>query len=253
MECGSDWSFAGGMKGNPELFSRYDVLERIGEGTFGEVYKGRRKVDGLIVAMKETRDPQCSSRELEALMVLAHPNVVKLIEYFLQGPNLVLVLEYLPTDLAQVIQESERPLRESEIKGWMLQILAGVAACHRASILHRDLKPSNMLVGADGSLKVADFGQARTVYEEDESNWPSDPCMVGAFDWTAGGCIQAQPNSNLVLIASLQVIPDSNLNSVFQTSVWTRESRHKYKFVKERALWIAACALIFVCSNPCFN
>ncbi len=231
MESYSDWSFAGGMKGNPELFSRYDVLERIGEGTFGEVYKGRRKVDGLIVAMKETRDPQCSSRELEALMVLAHPNVVKLIEYFVQGPNLVLVLEYLPTDLAQVIQESERPLRESEIKGWMLQILAGVAACHRASILHRDLKPSNMLVGADGSLKVADFGQARTVYEEG-SNWPSDPCMVGAFDCTAGGCIQAQPNSNLVLIASLQVIPDSNLNSVFQTSVWTRESRQKYKFVK---------------------
>jgi serine/threonine protein kinase len=173
MGSGGDWSFAGGRKGNPELFSRYEVLERIGEGTFGEVYKGRRKADGLIVALKETRDPQCSSREVEALMALAHPNVVQLIEYFMQGPNLVLVLEYLPTDLAQVIQDSsEKPLREAEIKNWMLQILAGVAACHRASILHRDLKPSNLLVAADGSLKIADFGQARRTVSEDGTNWP---------------------------------------------------------------------------------
>jgi serine/threonine protein kinase len=110
---------------------------------------------------------------VEALMALAHPNVVQLIEYFMQGPNLVLVLEYLPTDLAQVIQESsEKPLREAEIKSWMLQILAGVAACHRVSILHRDLKPSNLLVAADGSLKIADFGQARRIVSEDGTNWP---------------------------------------------------------------------------------
>ena len=52
-----DWSFAGGVKANPELYSRYEVLERLGEGTYGEVLKGKRKLDGLIVALKETRDP----------------------------------------------------------------------------------------------------------------------------------------------------------------------------------------------------
>ncbi len=62
-------------------------------------------------------DPQCSNREMEALMALAHPNVVQLIKYFMQGPNLVFMLEYLLTTLAQVIQElSEKPLWEAEIK-----------------------------------------------------------------------------------------------------------------------------------------
>lgn len=158
-----DWSFAGGVKANPELYARYEVLERLGEGTYGEVYKGQRKSDGLVVALKETRDPQCAAREVEALLALNHPNVVKLIEYFVQGPNLILVLEFLPSDLYRELDGRDGRISEPEIKGWMLQILRGVAACHRASILHRDLKPSNLLVGADGSVKVADFGQARVV------------------------------------------------------------------------------------------
>ncbi|XP_024361360.1 cyclin-dependent kinase F-1 [Physcomitrium patens] len=174
-----DWSFAGGVKANPELYARYEVLERLGEGTYGEVYKGQRKSDGLVVALKETRDPQCAAREVEALLALNHPNVVKLIEYFVQGPNLILVLEFLPSDLYRELDGRDGRISEPEIKGWMLQILRGVAACHRASILHRDLKPSNLLVGADGSVKVADFGQARVV------NLQTDDLLVeNPFDGT---------------------------------------------------------------------
>ncbi len=107
-------------------------------------------------------------------MALAHPNVVRLIEYFMQGPNLVLMLEYLPTNLVQVIHESsEKPLREAKIKSWMLQILAKVAACHRASTFHQDLKASNLLAATDGSLKIANFRQARRTVSEDGTNWPS--------------------------------------------------------------------------------
>lgn len=70
-----DWSFAGGVKANPKLYSRYEVLERLGEGTYGEVLKAKRKLDGLIVALKETCDPQCATREAEALLALSYPNV----------------------------------------------------------------------------------------------------------------------------------------------------------------------------------
>ena len=161
-----DWSFAGGVKANPELYSRYEVLERLGEGTYGEVFKGKRKLDGLIVALKETRDPQCATREAEALLALNHPNIVRLFEYFVQGANLILVLEFLPLDLYRVVEGSNGRIPEAQVKGWMLQILRGVAACHQASILHRDLKPSNLLVGVDGSVKVADFGQARVVLQQ---------------------------------------------------------------------------------------
>lgn len=159
-----DWSFAGGVKANPELYSRYEVLERLGEGTYGEVFKGKRKLDGLIVALKETRDTQCATREAEALLALQHPNVVKLIEYFVQGANLILVLEYMPSDLYRILEGNNgRIAAEAQVKGWMLHLLRGVAACHQASILHRDLKPSNLLVGSDGTVKLADFGQARVI------------------------------------------------------------------------------------------
>lgn len=160
-----DWSFAGGMRAHPELRFRYEILERLGEGTYGEVYKGKRKVDGLLVALKETRDTQSGSREAESLLVLAgQPYVVKLIEFFfVEGSSLILVLEFLPSDLYQIIQASDRRIREAEVKGWIVQLLRGVASCHKAGILHRDLKPSNLLVAADGTLKVADFGQARIV------------------------------------------------------------------------------------------
>jgi len=115
---------------------------------------------------------------VEALMALAHPNVVQLIEYFMKGPNLVLMLEYLPMNLAQMIQESsERPLQEAKFKNWMLQILVKVAACHRASIFHWDLKPSNLLVATNGSLKIANFGHAKRTMSEDGTNWP--PFDVG--------------------------------------------------------------------------
>lgn len=76
-----------------------------------------------------------------------------------------MVLEYLPTDLAAVVnaakKEWEGGISVGELKCWMVQILRGVDACHRNSIVHRDLKPSNLLISSDGVLKIADFGQAR--------------------------------------------------------------------------------------------
>jgi serine/threonine protein kinase len=72
------------------------------------------------------------------------------------------VLEYLPTNLAQVIEKSsEKSLEEAEIKSWMLQILVGVVAYHKVSILHRDLKPSNMLVVIDGFFKIVDLASPK--------------------------------------------------------------------------------------------
>ncbi|KAH1067668.1 hypothetical protein J1N35_032655 [Gossypium stocksii] len=86
-------------------------------------------------------------------------------EYFWrEDEDAVLVLEFLRTDLAAVIEEAKK--KESgvpvgEVKRWMLQTLRGIDACHRNMLVHRDLKPGNLLVSDDGVLKLADFGQAR--------------------------------------------------------------------------------------------
>ncbi|BFI23449.1 hypothetical protein MPTK2_1g02210 [Marchantia polymorpha subsp. ruderalis] len=154
------------LHGNKEIVSRYQILEKIGEGAFADVYRARRREDDLIVALKEVHDSDSSYREVKALLLLDHPNVVKLYEYFVQGSNMVLVLEYLPSNLAQVIRAGN--LTEAEVKGWCIQILRGLSACHSASVLHRDITPANLLISEDGTLKIADFGTARVLIKDAE-------------------------------------------------------------------------------------
>ncbi|KAL7593602.1 hypothetical protein Lser_V15G32997 [Lactuca serriola] len=149
-----------------EITSKYEIQNRIGSGAYSDVYKARRLSDDLTVALKEVHDYQSAFREIDALQTLQHsPNVVELHEYFWsEDEDAVLVLEYLPTDLASVIRTAKKEwngLSVGEIKRWIIQILLAVDACHRSSIIHRDLKPSNLLISATGVLKLADFGQAR--------------------------------------------------------------------------------------------
>lgn len=75
--------------------------------------------------------------------------------------NVNMVIEFCVTDLELVIRDRSIALTPAEVKCCMKMILHGIDACHEKWILHRDLKPSNILVGADGQLKIADFGLAR--------------------------------------------------------------------------------------------
>ncbi|CAH9102894.1 unnamed protein product [Cuscuta epithymum] len=150
-----------------EITSKYEIFERVGSGAYSDVYRARRRSDSLIVALKEIHDNQSSLREIEAIQALQDwPNVIILHEFFWsEDEDAVLVLEYLPADLGDVIRAAkknwENGLSVGEIKRWMVQILSAVDACHRNYIVHRDLKPSNLLISDDGLLKLADFGQAR--------------------------------------------------------------------------------------------
>lgn len=168
MANSRSWS----IYGNSEISQRYEILERVGYGAYADVYRAKRRDDGLLVALKEVHDYRSAYREIEALRLLrssSSPNVVTLHEFFWnEDDDAVLVLEYLPTDLATVIDEAKKRVGDGgegihlgEIKRWMLQILEGVAACHGNWVVHRDLKPGNLLISADGILKLADFGQVR--------------------------------------------------------------------------------------------
>lgn len=150
----------------PEITSQYEILEHVGSGSYADVYRGRRISDGRIVALKEVHDHQSASREIDALRILrGSENVVFMYEFFWrEDEDAVIVLEFLKTDLATVIKKAAagagcEGLAVGEVKGWMVQILSGVHACHRNMIVHRDLKPGNFLISDDGVLKLADFGQ----------------------------------------------------------------------------------------------
>ncbi|KAG6428668.1 hypothetical protein SASPL_112921 [Salvia splendens] len=167
-----------------DITAKYEILERVGSGAYSDVYKARRRSDSAAVALKEIHDYQSAFREIEALQTLHNcPNVVLLHEYFCSDDeDAVLVLEYLPTDLAAVVSSAKKDweggITVGEVKRWMVQILRGVDACHSNSIVHRDLKPSNLLISADGILKIADFGQSLINVTQWVSRLSTDPYSI---------------------------------------------------------------------------
>ncbi|KAI8987018.1 kinase-like domain-containing protein, partial [Pilobolus umbonatus] len=147
---------------------KYQQDTKVGEGTYAVVYKGTSLTSGRTVAIKKIKMGQFKDgldltaiREVKYLQEIRHPNVIELIDVFSHKTNLNLVLEYLDSDLEQIIKDKSLLFMPADIKSWMLMMLRGLDHCHRKFILHRDMKPNNLLLTSDGVLKIADFGLAR--------------------------------------------------------------------------------------------
>jgi len=149
--------------------NKYTKLEKIGEGTYGLVYKARDKVTNQLVALKKIRlesedegTPSTAVREISILKQLQHPNIVQLLEVIHTETSLTLVFEYLDQDLKNYLDAcGEKGIDDYTIKSFLFQLLQGIAYCHKHRVLHRDLKPQNLLINMEGELKLADFGLAR--------------------------------------------------------------------------------------------
>ena len=101
-------------------------------------------------------------REIKFLQELSHPNIIKLLDIFYKNNTTFLVLEYMKTDLYDLIYDKENiMLTDAHIKCIMQQILEGLAYLHQNFILHRDIKPGNLLINDKGEIKYADFGLTR--------------------------------------------------------------------------------------------
>lgn len=151
------------------MSDRYTKEKKVGEGTYAVVYLGKQISSGKDVAIKEIKTggfkdglDMSAIREVKYLQEMSHPNVIELIDVFSDKErNLNLVLEFLPADLEQIINDKSIMISPADIKSWMLMTLRGVFHCHRNGIMHRDLKPNNLLISPTGELKLADFGLAR--------------------------------------------------------------------------------------------
>jgi cyclin-dependent kinase len=151
---------------------KYRKIEKLGEGTYGVVYKAQSKQSGEIVALKRIRldkddegIPCTAIREISLLKELRHPNIVRLLDILHSEKKLTLVFEYLETDLKKWLDGRDGPADQDDldtIREYMRQLLEGVAHLHSKMVLHRDLKPQNLLLQSrKGELKIADFGLAR--------------------------------------------------------------------------------------------
>jgi cyclin-dependent kinase len=147
---------------------KYTKIEKLGEGTYGIVYKAKNRETGEIVALKRIRldsedegVPCTAIREISLLKELKHPNIVRLYDVIHTEKKLTLVFEYLDQDLKKYLDECGGEISRPTMKSFLFQLLRGVAFCHEHRVLHRDLKPQNLLINKKGELKLADFGLAR--------------------------------------------------------------------------------------------
>eukprot|EP00178_Gracilaria_changii_P014178 TRINITY_DN401_c0_g1_i10.p1 TRINITY_DN401_c0_g1~~TRINITY_DN401_c0_g1_i10.p1 ORF type:complete len:309 (+),score=38.92 TRINITY_DN401_c0_g1_i10:206-1132(+) len=147
---------------------RYLTLNKIGEGTYGVVYKGREVSTGNLIALKKIRleqedegVPSTAIREISILKELqSHPNIVDFKDVVHVDKKLFLVFEYLDQDLKRYM-DSVTEMPPMLVKSYLYQLINGIAFCHSRRVLHRDLKPQNLLIDKHGMLKLADFGLAR--------------------------------------------------------------------------------------------
>lgn len=146
----------------------YKKLEKLGEGTYGVVYKAKRLSDGKIVALKRVKldpneegIPATTYREFSTLIELKHPFIVQCLLCVYEKGDLYIVFEFIDMDLKLWIDSQPAVPNQKLVKEFVFKILVGTEFCHSRRILHRDMKPQNILVGGDGTLKIADLGLGR--------------------------------------------------------------------------------------------
>lgn len=153
----------------PRRANTFEKLDKIGQGTYSNVYKARDLLTGKIVALKKVRfdnlEPESvkfMAREILVLKKLNHPNVIKLegLVTSRMSCSLYLVFEYMEHDLSGLAAVQGTKFTESQVKCFMKQLLSGIEHCHNHGVLHRDIKGSNLLIDNEGNLKIADFGLA---------------------------------------------------------------------------------------------
>nr|XP_043639454.1 probable serine/threonine-protein kinase At1g54610 [Erigeron canadensis] len=169
----------------PKSADAYDKLDKVGSGTYSNVYKARDRKTKKIVALKKVRfntsEPESikfMAREIMMLRKLDHPNIVKLLGLATSRMqySLYLVFDYMQTDLSRIISRPDERLNEPQVKFYMHQLLSGLQHCHERGILHRDIKGSNLLIDKSGNLKIADFGLAN--YYNPTKPQPLTNCVV---------------------------------------------------------------------------
>lgn len=188
---------------------KYQIISKKGEGTFSEVLRAEDTATHRIVAIKymkkssKTKEEVNSLREIQSARRLQpHPNIVSLHEvlYDRSTGRLALVMEMLQMSLYDLIKNRRQYLSDERIMNFMYQLLKGLNHAHSRGLFHRDIKPENILLNADDTLKIADFGSCKGVYSKQpfteyiSTRWYRSPeCLLtdGYYNykmdvWSAG-------------------------------------------------------------------
>ena len=201
----------------------YDIIAIIGKGTCGDVYKGREKATGDIVAIKKIKNlnpgvgfPPNTIREIKLLKQIQHENIIKLrnvIPTNSADSVVYLIFDYCEYDLEAL--EHHKKLSLKQVRCYMRQILLALDALEKHGWMHRDLKPANLFITPGNVMKLGDFGLARQIQNKDLTSevitiWYRPPeLLMGCHDygtevdvWSAG-CILYEMLTGRVLFRSM--------------------------------------------------
>ncbi|MGH9674760.1 MAG: protein kinase domain-containing protein, partial [Bryobacteraceae bacterium] len=174
----------------------YEILERLGEGGMGVVYKARDRQLGRFVAIKVLREELSEDsdrlrrfqQEARSASALNHPNIVTVYEIGRQDSTCYIVMEFIEgKTLQKLLAAGPLPLRT--LVSIASQSADGMAKVHEAGIVHRDLKPANLMLTGDGFVKILDFGLAKLAATPDlasEGQTLTAPTRPGVAMGTAG-------------------------------------------------------------------
>ena len=197
--------------------NKFEVDSVIGEGAYGVVLKCRNRETGGVVAIKKFKESEDDAkvsktmmREVRLLRLLSHgDNIVTLHEAFRRKGRLYLVFEYAERNMLELLEHAQQGVPDWQVRMYTFQLLKAIAWCHEHGVLHRDIKPENLLLNADHSLRLCDFGFACSNPTEGEAltdyvatRWYRAPeLLLGSnhydykVDVWAVGCIMGELSS----------------------------------------------------------
>lgn len=186
----------------------FDIGRPLGKGKFGNVYLARERQSKFILALKVLFKKQLEKagvehqlrREVEIQSHLRHPNILRLYGYFHDPSRVYLILEFAPK--GELYGELQRCGHFSEERSatYIMELADALNYCHSKKVIHRDIKPENLLLGANGELKIADFGWSVHTPSSRRST------LCGTLDYLPPEMIEGQTHDEKVDLWSLGVL-----------------------------------------------
>lgn len=193
------------LKGKQRInYGRYVLIDHIGKGARGQVYKARHRLMDRVVALKAIRpDTRMSKnsvarffREMKMVALLDHPNVVRAIDADIQDGSPYIVMEYLAGEDLEHIFVRRGALPLNDVLDYIGQACRGLQHAHEKGVIHRDVKPTNLFLAEHGVVKLLDLGLGELIDTEGKSDKVFDTdegIVVGTTDYMSPEQIRNRP------------------------------------------------------------